>query len=323
MLAATTVEVGAHGDDDGAGLGAVRGGEQRVDEGRALALVVTEREDLLELVDDDEPVLRVLVVRERGLECWHRVFAGPHRHQHPGLAARQDATGELGEQARAQRGGLAAPRRSHDPQQARAGQPGEHLADEALAPEEEPGIVEVEGSEAPERARDFGRWLCVEAGALAQDSELDDVTGELVFGAPEPEALGGGSASGHPQALGGRCARPLSGELVCERGEPVAAGDQLVGRDCFCVARVQRGNRFDVASGQRPERNARRVPDASATAGSVAVATASTGLAASPSASWPRRAARAASTSSITSTARRRIEVIAARAPSPNATRAP
>ena len=152
---AASVEVGAHGDQHQRTPARVaRARDERVDERRALGLLAAGGEDLLELVDrDHEPAARRHLGR-RLLERAQRVFTGAQQRDRPALAARQHAGGERGEQSRAQRRGLAAARRPHDPHQRRPGQPCHHLGDEPLAPEEDPGIVHVEGGEALEGAGD-------------------------------------------------------------------------------------------------------------------------------------------------------------------------
>ena len=96
VLAAASVEVGAHGDDDGRG----RRGQERIDERRPLARVATQREELLELVDGDQPV----PLSADPLEGSQRVLAGAQQRLRPRLAAGQDAAGELGQQPGAHRG---------------------------------------------------------------------------------------------------------------------------------------------------------------------------------------------------------------------------
>ena len=87
--------------------------------------------------------------------------------------------------------------------------------------------------------------------------ELDDVARELIFGAPQPEALGSDPAGRRAQAACRRRPRPLRGQPVRGSGQPAAARDQLVGGDRVRVTRVLCGDRRDVGGGERPEHDLR------------------------------------------------------------------
>ena len=99
---AVAVEIGSQSDDHSRlALGTV---EQHLDEGGALLLVPAEREDLLELVDDEERCLTA------ALELLQGVDAGRNDRRVPRLA---HDTLQRRHQARPHERGLAASRRPH------------------------------------------------------------------------------------------------------------------------------------------------------------------------------------------------------------------
>ncbi len=142
---AVAVEVGANGEDHAGPAPGVRAQrDEGVDERGPLVPVATQREALLELVDRDEQAIVRRRVGGCPLERPHGVFARAQQQLRPVLAVRQRAAGERRQQARAHGGRFAAARRAHDGQQRRAGEPGHHVGDQALAPEEELGVTDVE-----------------------------------------------------------------------------------------------------------------------------------------------------------------------------------
>jgi hypothetical protein len=105
-----SVQIGAHTDRDRSA-----DCEQRVDERAPRVRVVAQREELLELVDDDEPVGRIVEVeRRRGARCEERRMSQPVRL--PGA----DGSDDAGPQHRR----LATARRPDDRQQAAGRDPG-------------------------------------------------------------------------------------------------------------------------------------------------------------------------------------------------------
>ena len=136
---AAAVEVRADGDEhDRPPARVARASDQGVHERRALALVAAGGEDLLELVDGERRA-----AREPAAGAASRARAADARPAAAALSAQRLAARaarrrrSAGEQAGAQRRRLAAARRPDDAQQRRAGQPGDHLGHEPLAPEEE------------------------------------------------------------------------------------------------------------------------------------------------------------------------------------------
>ena len=129
----TAVEVGAESEnDDLLGTRVDRCLDDRRQEGCALVLVRAEREHLFELVDHQhEPLVRskhfarrtqraVLTLEEpadplgqrrpqRTVELPQRMLAGPHLHDDPLVAVREDSSLQRRDKARADRGRLAAP----------------------------------------------------------------------------------------------------------------------------------------------------------------------------------------------------------------------
>ena len=102
----------------------------------------------------------------------------------PSLAAREHTARERGQQPGTHGGGLAAARWTHDAEQRRAGEPRHHLGDQALAPEEELGVADVERRQSLERAHPGRVAGLVQLGALAHRLQLEDVARELELGAP-------------------------------------------------------------------------------------------------------------------------------------------
>ena len=130
VVAQLPVEVGAHADHDRRGQR-----EQSVDEGVAARVILTQRVELLELIDDDQ-LARIV----RRLEP--RLGAGD---QNPGALDRLDFTRQCGgDHAGAQHRRLAAPRGADDRQQPTGRQAREDLLDDILTSEEEPPVVGLE-----------------------------------------------------------------------------------------------------------------------------------------------------------------------------------
>ncbi len=173
VFCAATIEIRAQGEDHGRSPGSTSG-EQRPDERGPCAGVVDAREHLLELVDDhqqaralgqhrgggDERVLpgrqhrplRLVQGREHDpIELAHGLRAGPQDHAHPARVA-EDAVLDRRHQPGPHRRRLAAARRTDHPEEAVLGESRGHLGHEALAPEEDVGIVDAERREADERA---------------------------------------------------------------------------------------------------------------------------------------------------------------------------
>jgi hypothetical protein len=97
---AAAVEVGAHGNEHERPPARVtRGGDERVDERRSLALVAAGREDLLELVHGDDQSAARGGVGGRLLERAQRVLARTQQRERPALAAGQHTGGECGQQS--------------------------------------------------------------------------------------------------------------------------------------------------------------------------------------------------------------------------------
>jgi hypothetical protein len=255
---AAAVEVGAHTDQHERAAARVAGaGDERVDERGPLDLLAAGGERLLELVDrDDQPAVR------RGLghrlpERAQRVLAGAQERQRPSLAARQHAGGQRCEQARAQRGGLAAARRPDDAQQRRAGQARHHLGHEPLAPEEDPGVVDVERSEPLERAGHDAGLSVVALGTPADRLQLYDLAGDVVLGGAQGRAFGGRAIHGGAQAPRGLRARPLAGGAVHALRDAAAGLDQPRDRDLGVLARVQPRDGGHAIGVERRERQRR------------------------------------------------------------------
>ena len=135
VVAQLPVEVGAHADHDRRGQR-----EQSVDEGVAARLVLTQRVELLELIDDDQ-----LARIARRLEPW--LGAG---NQNPGALDRLDFTRQCrGDHAGAQYRRLAASRGPYDRQQPTRRQAREDLVDDILTSEEEPPVAGLERQQPP------------------------------------------------------------------------------------------------------------------------------------------------------------------------------
>ena len=164
------VEIGAQRDHDDCATIRIRGGAgERLGEGRSLGLGAAGGEELLELVDGEEQACiagqRVERLGERILRSRHehaaklvqRALAGTQQQTPPGLAARQDSSGERREETGAQDGRLAAARGADDAEEAGADQAGDELGHEPFPAEEVVGIDRLEAREAFERADSLGR----------------------------------------------------------------------------------------------------------------------------------------------------------------------
>ena len=158
MRAESPVDVGAQPDHDGTAPA-----QQRIDEHGAPRRVVARREQLLELVDDEQP--RVVVVRVE-----RRVGAGRDQHgvRDPGHRAAADG----GDDAGAQERGLPAPGGADDGQEPAGGQAPQDVVDDELAAEEEPLVVRLEGEQAAVRAG-RRRWRRLDPGP----GDREDVLG--------------------------------------------------------------------------------------------------------------------------------------------------
>ena len=113
---------------------------------------VARGEDLLELVDRQHDAVAARRLETGAAQLAHRMLARPNQHLRPLVDARQNPAGQRRQQSGPHDGGLAAARRSYDPEQRRADRPRDQLGDEPLASEEVPGVGDVEAGEALERA---------------------------------------------------------------------------------------------------------------------------------------------------------------------------
>ena len=137
MVGAAAVEVGTEGDHDRrAALVQV---EERVDEAGSSGLVRAQREELLELVDDEE---RRPAGSERPVELRGGLGAGRHQRDGPASSPR-----ERGNDASADKRRLAAPRRPHHRHEAAIEKPREDGGDDLLTAEEEVAVLGAERHE--------------------------------------------------------------------------------------------------------------------------------------------------------------------------------
>ena len=249
---AAPVKVGAERDQDERSTARIaHRGDERVGERRPLVLVAAGGEQLLELVDrDHEPPLGRCLCH-RLLEGLQRVSARARQRDRPAAAARQHALGERGQQAGAQRRGLAAAGGPDDAQQRAARDARDHLGDEALAAEENVGVVDVEAGEALERAGPCVLWRL---GTLVSRLELDDARGQVVLGRPQPRAVAGRPVRGGAEAPPGLLVRPAASFRVHAPGDSAALLRQALDRRLLAVLA---GDRLDVGARQRPERHRR------------------------------------------------------------------
>ena len=190
----TVVEVGAQRDDRAqAAVRIAQGDHQAVEEVEAGRFVLDQREQLLELVDDqhqlDSRLVRqdaldgahqaALVLAELGeqlrdrragraqqrrFELLQRVGAGQHLDHDPALGARQRALTQRRDDARLDHAGFAAPARPDHRQEprhrVRLAQAADQLGDERVAPEEVVGVFFLEGAQAFVRiAQRLGRFF--------------------------------------------------------------------------------------------------------------------------------------------------------------------
>ena len=177
------------------------------------------------------------------------MLAGAQQSQSPALAARQHAARQRGEQARAQRRGLAATGRADDPEQRRADEPRDELGDEPFAPAEDLRVVDVERREALERARDD----LTRVGAMVEGAELDNVVGHVGLGRAETHAFRFRPHAGSAQAPRGRIMRPCARMLTHPLGVAATCRDEPRGRDLLAVAHVlarDRAHRVRVEGSQ-------------------------------------------------------------------------
>ena len=120
-----------------------------------LALVAAEREDLLELIDDEQEP-RARSVAPRLGQLVERMLSRSDHDLHPLLRAGERAGRERGGEPRTNDRGLAASRGPDDAEQRRSRQARDELRDELLAPEERVGVRDVEARQALERADSLG-----------------------------------------------------------------------------------------------------------------------------------------------------------------------
>ena len=116
------------------------------------------------------------------------------------------------------------------PEQRGAGEPRDHLGDEALAAEEDVGVVDLERGEALERAGDGVR--AGRRAALAGGLQRDDVGGEVVLAARRSRRRGR-----PPRPAGARAHR----RRVRRRRRPRRAPEPASGCDGLGVGQVERG----------------------------------------------------------------------------------
>ena len=191
---------------------------------------------------------------DRLLERPQRVIAGAHERDRPAVAAGEHAVVQRRQQAGLERRRLAAARRPDDAQQRGAGEPRDHLGDEALAAEEDVGVVDFERGEALERAGDDlvggGRL----GGALAGRLQRDDAGGEVVLGGLEARALAGGAVGGGVELAGRLGAGPAARGAVDAQGHALALLHEPRERCVVAVLARDRGDRRGVERAERQVR---------------------------------------------------------------------
>ena len=172
---------------------------------------------------------------------------------HDSLPGRTPAS-QRRQQPGPQRRRLSAARRADDPHQRGAGEPRDHLGDQPLAAEEQAGVLDIEGSEALERARD-------DVGArerpLTQRLQLDDAASQVVLGHAQVGAPGRRAAGGAAEPLLGLRARPLRGGAMHGRGDASGRLEQQLDRD-LAPRRVVARDRDDIVGAERGEPPRRR-----------------------------------------------------------------
>ena len=248
---ALPVEVGAHGQHDlTVVLHAARRGRPSRSRG-----VAADREDLLELVDDEQ----VGAVERRG------VLAGADDPHRPALRAGERAARERRQQSGAHRRRLAAPGRTDDGEQRRADQPRDELGHEPLAAEEVLRVRGVEGAEAHVGTDRRGRHVVL---GLLERPAHEHVAGEIVLGGAQlgtPVRGAPGAGRGRPfrrlAAGGARVAVALvddRGDRRCPRRRTRARSRRSHRRRADRARDRGRGSRAGARAGRRPAR--RRSP---------------------------------------------------------------
>jgi hypothetical protein len=143
MGRAAPVEIGAHGNHHlYAPVAVFVKRHERVHEGGPLTLVTADREQLLELVDDEHRSLAAL--RQHPLQLRQGMAAGAHQRLGPTFGAGQHPARERRLKARSHRRGLPAPRRSDYSEQWRTHEPGDQFGHQPLATEEVLRVGSVE-----------------------------------------------------------------------------------------------------------------------------------------------------------------------------------
>ena len=175
-------------------------------------LVAAEREDLLELIDDEQEP-RARSVAPHLSQLVERMLSRSDDDLHPLLGARERATREGGREPCSHDRRLAASRRAYDPEQRRSRQARHELCDELLSPEERVGIGDVEARQALERTDSLG-GRDVGVDSVESLLEVDHATREVCLGGPQLLAAGSGAESGFPEAAAGLGAKPLRNDLV-------------------------------------------------------------------------------------------------------------
>jgi hypothetical protein len=248
---AAAVEVGAQCDQHERSPARVANrGDERVSEGRALGLVSAGGEQLFELVDGDhEPALRRRC-RDRLLERPHWLVARAHERDRPGIATGEHAVVERWQQTGLERRRLAAARRPDDAEQRCAREPRDHLGDEALAAEEDVGVLDLERGEALERADDGIAGRRRLGGALTRRLQRDDAGGEVVLGRLEARAVTGRAVGAGAELAGCLSAGPAARGAVHQLGHALGLVHQPRERRVVSVLARDRRNRGGV---ERPQ----------------------------------------------------------------------
>ena len=124
VRAAVTVVVAAQADHHDGAPRIGRDRDEALDEPLAHVLVVTRRENLLELVDGQNEPLLLLCVHTHRVEFLERVRAGPYDRGPPAFAPGKQACAQGWKQPGRDHRGLAAARRADDREQAGSDRPG-------------------------------------------------------------------------------------------------------------------------------------------------------------------------------------------------------
>ena len=203
------VEVGAGGDDNR--LVGRRSG-QGVEEDHALGVVATQREHLLELVDDEQQLLPAFApTRPRKLV--ERMLSRSDHDLSPVLGPGEGAAGKRRRETSPHDRRLAAPGRSHDTEQRRPGEAGNELSNHALTPEEGVGIANVEARQPFVGAHALDD-LRVRLDASERLLEIDDAARQFGLGCPQLLTAGRGTQRSLSETPARVRPQPLGHDLV-------------------------------------------------------------------------------------------------------------